>query len=154
MNNIADSLNSISIHQTGCSDKAAVHYAGNVQNVQSVQPVLAKVKSDTANGISVPANYVQNTDSVQSAVKSTVAPAVEANKNLQEVLKTEIKQSFNPVPALSTLTLFKWDPKAGGTVIDIVNSKTGKVESQIPSEEFIKYMMAHYQKGALLNEKL
>jgi uncharacterized FlaG/YvyC family protein len=151
MNNIADSLNSINIQQTGFSDKAAVP---PVSGLQSTAGNLAKVKSDTANGVYVPANGVQNTGNVQSAVKSTAAPAAEANKNLQTVLKTEIKQSFNPVPALSTLTLFKWDPKAGGTVIDIVNSKTGKVESQIPSEEFIKYMMSHYQKGALLNEKL
>ena len=151
MTNIADSLNSINVQQGGFSGNAAVPHAGGSQ---SVAGDLAKVNSEAAGAVFVSANGTQNTGSVKSAVKDTAVPVVEANKNLQTVLKAEIKESLNPVPALSTLTLFKWDPKAGGTVIDIVNSKTGKVESQIPSEEFIKYMMAHYQKGALLNEKL
>ncbi len=153
MNNIAGSLNSITIQHGDFSNNAAVPYAGSSQSIADNNN-LAKVNFEAADTVSASANGMQNTGSVKSAAKNGAAPVADVNKNLQAVLKAEVKKSLNPVPALSTLTLFKWDPKAGGTVIDIVNSKTGKVESQIPSEEFIKYMMSHYQKGALLNEKI
>jgi uncharacterized FlaG/YvyC family protein len=153
MNNIAGSLNLVNVQQREFSGNAVAPSAGNLQNAININN-QAKANSDITSASSDFANGTQNRGSVKSAVKSAVTPAAGVNKNLQAVLKAEIKESLNPTFALSTLTLFKWDPKAGGTVIDIVNSKTGKVESQIPSEEFIKYMQSHYRKGFLLNEKL
>jgi uncharacterized FlaG/YvyC family protein len=162
MNNIAGSINSINFQRLEtfnitAAPFAAVARSGSI-NTEKANTGAVVVADEMVSGSAVSASISpsRNTTADVNAVTkgAKAAPVADLDKNLQAVLKAEAKESLNPSFALSTLTLFKWDPKAGGTVIDIVNSKTGKVESQIPSKEFIKYMMSHEQKGTLLNEKL
>jgi len=55
-------------------------------------------------------------------------------------LKKQIRADINPAPMLSVAMLFKWNYKVGGTVLDIVDFKTGKVIAQVPPEQVLEIM--------------
>ena len=128
-NNNASDANNINASIVNSKNNAVKQNAGN--NNGDNNPVLNNAKT------------AEN----QTNSKNNVA---EKEKELSK----RIESNLNPAPMLSQAMLFKWDSSAGGgTVIDIVDFKTGKVLAQIPPNSVLK-MMANYQKGSLYNSKL
>ncbi len=152
MNNILSlNLNSINIGNGNNGANSTTRQTNNSNASALNQNTDNQVN---ANNNAVTTKTLRRNQQTSSAIQNQQqANYAKSNVEKQKELSKQIEADLNPSPMLSQAMLFKWDASAGGTVINVVDFKTGKVLAQIPPNSVLK-IMANYQKGSIYKGKL
>ncbi len=102
-----------------------------------------------------------NNKNMQNSVKQNdnINGNKTSDKNLEDLqsqekkINTQISKNINPSPMLTTAYILKWNGTYNGTVLNIVDLKTGKVTGTIPPSEVLKYIK-NYHKGMLYKKEI
>ncbi|MHB8282696.1 MAG: hypothetical protein ACYDDE_07835 [bacterium] len=85
--------------------------------------------------------------------KETINKNPENLQNGEKKISDQISKNINPSPMLTTAYILKWNGTYNGTVLNIIDLKTGKVTGTIPPSEVLKYIK-NYQKGMLYKKEI
>ncbi|MHB1679706.1 MAG: hypothetical protein ACYCTB_04245 [bacterium] len=96
-------------------------------------------------------NSVKQNDNVNG--NKTSDKNLEDLQNQEKKINTQISKNINPSPMLTTAYILKWNGTYNGTVLNIIDLKTGKVTGTIPPSEVLKYIK-NYQKGMLYKKEI
>jgi uncharacterized FlaG/YvyC family protein len=135
-------INSVlySINQHGNSMVAKNANISNVNNNAGASD-NKNIQNNVGNGN----NYHNN--------KETINKNPENLQNEEKNISSQISKNINPSPMLTTAYILKWNGIYNGTVLNIIDLKTGKVTGTIPPSEVLKYIK-NYQKGMLYKKEI
>lgn len=85
--------------------------------------------------------------------KETINKNQENLQNGEKKISVQISKNINPSPMLATAYILKWNGTYNGTVLNIIDLKTGTVTGTIPPSEVLKYIK-NYQKGMLYKKEI
>jgi uncharacterized FlaG/YvyC family protein len=129
-------INSVlySVNQHGNSMVAKNTNSSNINNVNNIQNSVGNGYNNRNNKESINKNQVNL-------------------QNGEKKINAQISKNINPSPMLTTAYILKWNGTYNGTVLNIVDLKTGKVTGTIPPSEVLKYIK-NYQKGMLYKKEI
>ena len=120
----------------------------------------ANINKSNANNVDNNAG-APNNKNIQNSVKQNenVNGNKTSDKNLEDLqnkekkINTQISKNINPSPILTTAYILKWNGTYNGTVLNIIDLKTGTVTGTIPPSEVLKYIK-NYQNGMLYKKEI
>ncbi|MHB1663841.1 MAG: hypothetical protein ACYCT7_01065 [bacterium] len=138
-------INSVlhSVNQYGNNMIAKNINSSNVNNVSNTAG--ASDNKNIQNNIGSGRNNLNN--------KETINKNPENLQNGEKKISDQISKNINLSPMLTTAYILKWNGTYNGTVLNIIDLKTGKVTGTIPPSEVLKYIK-NYQKGMLYKKEI